>query len=295
MNVSIGLPMFDLANVKTLHMEITSNCNAACSQCNRYRNDQLNPNLIINDLSLADIQRKLSIDFVKQLDKMFMCGNHGDPAAGKETLAVYDWFRQLNDDITLGMNTNGGLKTKIWWSQLAQLINRERDYVVFSIDGLEDINHIYRRNVDWQRLMENVKSFINAGGRAHWDMLIFKHNEHQVPIARQLANDLGFVNFQSKVSRRFDMIPIDYLEPPINYKPAYHETSDNIECIALKDKSIYMDSKGDLIPCCWLGIDVVNNNTHYDVQGFVPTKDNSTCLKTCGTTDKSKYEKQWLD
>ena len=286
--------MFDLANVKTLHLEITSNCNAACPQCDRYRLDNLNPNLIVNDLNLTDIQNKLTTDFVKQLNKMFMCGNHGDPAAGKDTLEVYKWFRQVNPKITLGMNTNGGLKTKQWWNQLARLINRERDYVVFSIDGLADTNHIYRRNVEWQRLMENVQSFINAGGRAQWDMLIFRHNEHQVPEARQLATDLGFVSFNCKVSRRFDMTPVDYLEPPVNYKAAYHESSDNIECIALKDKSIYMDSRGDLIPCCWLGIDVVNNKSQYAVQGFVPTKDNATCLKTCGTADKSKYEKQWI-
>jgi Radical SAM superfamily len=286
--------MFNLNNVKTLHLEITSNCNAACPQCNRFRDGNLHPNLTLADLRLVDIQHKLSIDFVKQLDKMFMCGNHGDPAAGKETLEVYTWFRQINPKITLGMNTNGGLKTKQWWNQLAQLINRERDYVVFSIDGLEDTNHIYRRNVDWQRLMENAKSFINAGGRAQWDMLIFRHNEHQVVDARQLATDLGFVSFNCKVSRRFDMTPIDYLDPPINYRAAYHEPSDNIECIALKDKSIYMDSRGDLIPCCWLGIDAVNNKSYYELQGFVPTKDNATCLKTCGTNNKSKYEKQWI-
>jgi MoaA/NifB/PqqE/SkfB family radical SAM enzyme len=286
--------MIDLANVKTLHLEITSNCNAACPQCDRYRLDNINPNLIINDLSLSDIQSKLSVDFVKQLDKMFMCGNHGDPAAGKDTLEVYKWFRQVNPKIILGMNTNGGIKTKQWWNQLAQVINKERDYVVFSIDGLEDTNHIYRRNVNWQRLMENVKAFINAGGRAHWDMLIFRHNEHQVPEARQLAADLGFVNFQCKVSRRFDMIPVDYLEPPVNYQAAYHESSNNIECIALRERSVYMDSRSQLLPCCWLGVDTVNTNNRYEVQGFIPTANNATCVKTCGTNNKSKYEKQWI-
>jgi MoaA/NifB/PqqE/SkfB family radical SAM enzyme len=103
--------MFNLNNVKTLHLEITSNCNAACPQCNRFRDSNLHPNLTLADLRLVDIQHKLSIDFVKQLDKMFMCGNHGDPAAGKETLEVYTWFRQINPKITLGMNTNGGLNT----------------------------------------------------------------------------------------------------------------------------------------------------------------------------------------
>jgi len=33
---------------------------------------------------------------LRNLDKMVMCGNYGDPAAGKHTLGILSYFRGLN-------------------------------------------------------------------------------------------------------------------------------------------------------------------------------------------------------
>lgn len=285
--------MFDLSRVKVLHLEITSHCNAACPMCKRFEGDDISPNLVLSDLSVDDMIRILPEGFVKQLDKMFMCGNHGDPAAGKHTLEVYKWFRDLNPNITLGMNTNGAIKTTSWWERLGSMLNRERDYVIFSIDGMADTNHIYRRNVSWTKLMENAAAFIAAGGRAHWEMLVFEHNEHQVSAAEELAQSMGFKFFRTKISKRFSTNPIPYLSPPKNFSSNFHDSSEDIDCIALREKSIYLDSQGKLSPCCWLGLDAVHKHKSYEVQGFVPSKDNATCLRTCGIKEKSNFEKQW--
>ena len=40
--------------------------------------------------------------------------------------------------------------------------------------------------------------FIEAGGVAYWDMLVFKHNEHQIEEVRQLAKNMGFKNVRIK-------------------------------------------------------------------------------------------------
>lgn len=291
--------MFDdayLDTVKILHMEITSLCNAACPQCSRFVGKDLNPDIDLSELSLSDIQGKLSTAFVKNLDKMFMCGNYGDPAASRHTLDVYRWFRQVNPDITLGMNTNGSIKTESWWQQLGKILNRQRDYVVFSLDGLADTNHIYRRNVNWQRVMANVKSFIAAGGRAHWDMLIFRHNEHQVEQARQLAADMGFAEFRCKVSRRFGSIPVEYLQPPVKYQPDFHSTDDitEISCSAYNERSVYMDYKGNILPCCWIGSSV-NKATPAWPWPFKPDVSVPVCKRTCGVQGQSNYNKQWIN
>jgi sulfatase maturation enzyme AslB (radical SAM superfamily) len=101
------------------------------------------------------------------------------------------------------MNTNGGLQTTFWWYELAKIMNQPRDYVVFSIDGLESTNATYRQNVVWNKIMSNTRSFIEAGGSAHWDMLVYRHNEHQVDEARRLSSELGFANFNLKLTGRF--------------------------------------------------------------------------------------------
>jgi hypothetical protein len=51
--------------------------------------------------------------------------------------------------------------------------------------------------------MSNAQAFINAGGRARWDYIVFAHNEHQVEEAEALANKMGFEKFQYKKSARF--------------------------------------------------------------------------------------------
>jgi hypothetical protein len=58
-------------------------------------------------------------------------------------------------EITLGMNTNGAVQSTFFWHALGRLFNKPKDFCVFSIDGLEDTNPVYRKNVDWKKLMSN--------------------------------------------------------------------------------------------------------------------------------------------
>ena len=60
-----------------------------------------------------------------------------------ETLDIFKYLKQVNPDINIGMITNGGARSVDFWKTLAEL----KVNVTFSIDGLEDTNHLYRRNV----------------------------------------------------------------------------------------------------------------------------------------------------
>jgi MoaA/NifB/PqqE/SkfB family radical SAM enzyme len=133
---------------------------------------------------------------------MYMCGNYGDPIAARDTLEVFDYFRQHNSKMSLNMYTNGSAKKPDWWKNLAKVLGKN-SYVVFSIDGLEDTNHLYRQNTVWSKIMENAQAFIDAGGNARWDYIVFAHNEHQVEQAEELSKKMGFEKFQYKKSARF--------------------------------------------------------------------------------------------
>lgn len=276
---------------KVLHLEPTDACNLACPLCAR-ETDPLFNKTNINHLTVEQLKNVVSEDTIKNLDKMFMCGNYGDPAAGKHTIELYDYFRSINPTITLGMNTNGGLKTAQWWSKLASILNQPRDYVVFSIDGLEDTNHIYRKNSSWSTIIRNARAFIDAGGSAHWDMLVYKHNEHQVDSCEQLAKDLGFKWFRAKVSKR----PLaDNLEYPINWNKV-NPTVGSIRCHALQEQSIYINATGIITPCCWLG--ARQNNFINDISQVQPTWDtdtpNEVCKATCSSIENvTNFKSQW--
>jgi hypothetical protein len=243
-------------------------------------------------LDMDKILKVFDADRIAVLHKMFMCGNYGDPAAGKYTLDIYQEFRKLNPNIVLGMNTNGGLQNTFWWHKLGQIFNQRHDYVVFSIDGLESTNSTYRVNVNWTKLMANAEAFISAGGSAHWDMLIYRHNQDQVDACEQLARDMGFKWFRTKISNRGFT---DRFQQPIGWQsPKVQSTK--ISCHALNEQSVYIDAQGRASPCCWLGSRQQDFVTDFEsVQlSWTSTQPNIVCVDACGTTDKStKFTDQW--
>ena len=46
----------------------------------------------------------------------------------------------------LSMNTNAGAREETWWAELARVFGR-KGAVIFSVDGLEDTNRLYRQGV----------------------------------------------------------------------------------------------------------------------------------------------------
>lgn len=296
------LKQFKSVPVKVLHLEPTTVCNAACPQCNRENPEFYQADQHESQLTLEQCQQMFDVDFIRGLDKMFMCGNFGEPAAADHTLEIYKYFRSVNPTITLGMNTNGSVRNTQWWQQLAEIFNQPLDYVVFSIDGLEDTNSIYRKNTVWNRLIANAKSYIAAGGSAHWDMLIFEHNQHQVQQCQELARDLGFSWFRAKVSKRFDSAPVQWLKPPQGYSLPNVVDSGAISCHAVNEQSIYVAANGHVMPCCWFGAEAFTLDSQAKslledwsvLQSSWSKNPHRICRATCTQdTVGTSFSKQW--
>lgn len=289
MDLPVTTPMLNNRKIKVLHVEPTDVCQAACALCARETDAKFDKNMH-HHLTFDQIVSVLDKDQITNLDKMFMCGNYGDPAAGQHTLEIFQEFRKINPGITLGMNSNGALQNINWWQRLASILNQPKDYVVFSIDGLEDTNHIYRRNVSWKKLINNACAFIQAGGSAHWDMLVYRHNEHQVNDAIELARSLGFSWFRSKVSKRPLASGLAY---PINWTRPTVSTG-SINCIAITDQSVYIDCRGHLHPCCWQDRISSSKDIH-DLQASWHTQTpNLICKNTCNSSNQTNnFNNQW--
>jgi len=185
----------------------------------------------------------------------------------------------------LSMNTNAGAKDEKWWAELAKVFGR-MGTVIFNVDGLSDTNHIYRQNVVWNNIERNMKAFIAAGGRARWDFLIFKHNEHQVEEAEALAAKWGVERFQKKKSGRFiintgtqtktehqaqnrkqektaviaepkktenknlALLKTKEIEKSYGSMKDYYDKC-GIKCKVAEEKNIFITAEGLLMPCCW--------------------------------------------
>lgn len=273
--------MYKYKEIKTVHLEITEKCQSGCALCGRYdKNGKVNSNLKMSELTLADCKIIFPKSFIKQLDRMYMCGNFGDPIIASDTLEVFEYFRYSNTSMGLNMHTNGGARNSQWWKDLASLFYTSDSYTTFSIDGLQDTNHIYRRGVVWDNIINAASSYIQAGGNAVWSFIVFKHNEHQVEEARKLSEKMGFKRFVVKKSSRFTAYrKYDYLQPPSN--PLYLNLNLNINnqindrygsydnfldqtgvsCKVKKEKSLYVSAEGLIFPCCWTAGNMFDNKT----------------------------------
>lgn len=270
--------MYRYEDLREVHLELTTRCNAACPQCPRnLSGGAVNPGLPLVELGLDDVKRIFPSELVRRLRKLYACGNYGDPMVAKDALAIFEHLRSENAAMELGMFTNGSGRTASFWRSLAKVVT----YVRFSIDGLEDTNHLYRRGTEWSRIMASVEAFIGAGGRAEWDFIVFKHNEHQIDQAQALARELGFKRFFVKKTSRFFAsgsvsakqvrertgAPAYVLREPENpdlKNPAVvrlaqvaefatYQAETEITCKAAAHRRIYVSAEGHVFPCCWIG------------------------------------------
>lgn len=195
--------MYEVENVKRLHIELSSRCNASCPACSRnYSGGPVADDLELTELSLADIKRMVPVEIAKNLIGINFCGNVGDPGMAPDLIPILEYFREHSPKIVQQIRTNGGMRNEKFWTALGEFYKKQlpakdnhlfsKAGVVFSVDGLEDTNHIYRRGVIWEKLYRNMKAYSATGAFAVWEWLLFEHNEHQVEEARALAKELGF-------------------------------------------------------------------------------------------------------
>lgn len=194
---------FKYENIKGLHLELTTKCNAMCPMCNRNFRGRVRKKLPIIELSLDDIKKILNPDFIKQLELISICGVYGDPICNKYLKSILNYLYECNCNIDIDVYTNGDLYDNDWWENLAITHKNHNFTVIFGIDGIGEIHSLHRCNTNYDKIISHAISFINNGGKAKWDYIVFKHNEHQVEEAREISKKLGFQEFQIKKTSRF--------------------------------------------------------------------------------------------
>lgn len=291
--------------MKWLHVEASSYCNARCPLCPRslygYKVEGVWP-----EVHLTVDKFRECLEKFPQREYVYFNGHLGDPMMNPKIteLAVLTKCRT-------SVTTNGSIGTKDTWQTLARLGIE----VTFSIDGLEDTNHLYRQDVKWKNIMERARWFIDTGGHAIWKWIPFKHNIHQLEETKQLAKDLGFEDFQVQDHGRsygpaLDrdgnithwILPKDGSLKPEKYDVSagierYRQTHQNfdakgklfqINCEHLRYKDTYINAKGEIAPCCYHGYEMpgrplVRVEDHHKLRKtWNTTNCNPVCAMTCG-------------
>jgi MoaA/NifB/PqqE/SkfB family radical SAM enzyme len=268
--------MIAFKDIRDVHLEISSLCNASCPWCPRtFWGYPFNGGYPEVNLSFEQAQKIFQPDFLTQLTSLRINGNFGDIVMNPDGPEIVEYFFSVNPNLKLVISTNGGARDRKFWTRLA----KTPATIAFCIDGLEDTHHLYRQNTSYETVIKNAKTVIEAGGNATWKMIQFDHNQHQVDACRELSQTIGFKKFE-KINDGRNTAPVfnnrgelthvlgNYVGEK-RFEVLYHSRitdqvllediipgktpAKSITCIAKKSKSIYIAANGEVSPCCWTG------------------------------------------
>jgi len=267
---------FDYTEIENIHVEITNFCNAACPKCPRNDNEFIDVETKVNKhyesidthhLDIEIFKKNINLEYTPHLKGIHFCGCFGDAIAHPQLLDFITYLTIDFPNIECRISTNGGLRNEDFWIKLADLLNKlKKGYVVFAIDGLEDTNHLYRKNVNWKKLENNFRAFIKNNGQAGWQFIFFEHNYHQLKEVEKRAADEGFKGVITLSSMREDYknLPKKHKHPKFTkefkdvekisnvnaeYKFLDNESKLIVECDSFKRKNIFIKADGTIWPC----------------------------------------------
>ena len=277
--------MQPVKDIRTLHLELTDKCQAQCPMCARNFHGGATRSFIRNgDISLDVFKAWFPPSFLSQLDNVYSCGNYGDPAFVRDCLEIFGYIRECNPTVRLAIHTNGGMRSTEWWAKLANVLGTQSNSeVVFAVDGFAGKHELYRRNTKFEKVIENMVAYVQAGGTAKVDSLVFEHNEHETKELETYLYDRGVsqVNFVS-TKRFYEMseFEVQNLDGSHAYSikpaqlPEFKQTPNkeidklldndfrrNVAAQSVIDpqceteQGIYVDPYGNIFPCCWIGGD----------------------------------------
>ena len=302
--------------IQSFNIEGTNWCYLKCSACDRtIRKDHVKKR---NDLSYSIFERFITNDLVDvDLKKVAFnfCGIYGDNLYHPEILDIFKLIKSKGSRISL--ETNGSYKTADFWNELKTILT-PYDTVTFSVDGLEDTNHLYRKGSSWKHIIEAMEICGDSNIDTEWKYIVFKQNQHQIETAKQLAKKLKINTFLLRYSGRF--LKDDPLLPDPEYIGLQQKHWDAVKKSKLQDnldqditilprcttgKNIGITNEGLVLPCLtfhsisnlWIEknkerlslknrsfLDIVNDSVWYELKELwkQPSKSPFICSKYCG-------------
>lgn len=234
-----------------LHIELTNRCVLECPACPRTEWKKLLGRPVEKkDLDIDAFEKFLDCPGGRNIDHFLICGDYGDAIYYPH---LFDFLKRFRNGRYYTLYTNGSRRDRKFWETLACILT-EKDTVIFSIDGLEHNNHIYRRNSDWDSIMTGIDVIAQSPANLIWKTIVFSYNCDELNDIKVFAENKGAI-FQAEKTHRYGD---DSLRPPdtlVELNHVFQDTfvQDNtieIDPACTRERTLTCD--GYLFPCDWI-------------------------------------------
>jgi MoaA/NifB/PqqE/SkfB family radical SAM enzyme len=202
-----------------------------------------------SDLSIDAFEKFIDCDAGHAIETLFLCGDYGDCIYYPDLFNFIKRFRHKKFDL----RTNGSHRTEEFWSKLAELVTKD-DKIVFGIDGLEETNHLYRKNAKWSSIMTAIDIMVKSPAQVQWQTIAFSFNQHMLSDIKTFAESKGAKFFALKTHRYGD----DSLKPEstlVETNFEWNDTFSNNDPVIIEprcDEAKIVTSTGHFLPCDWI-------------------------------------------
>ncbi len=216
-------------------------------------------------LSFVDFKR--IIDEIGKDLLLIRLYNWGEPLLNKELIKMVDYANK--NKIAVKISTN--LSLPVTDDQAEALINANLQKIYISCDGASSSTYpIYHIDGDFDRVMSNMKLLVKkkkeSGNRyteLKWLFHVFRHNEHEIEIAKKMAKDIGikliinkirtdmgkeiFETAEKSLERDSEWLPINHEYNTFNMTEK--KTKKKFNCHLLWTETV-INWEGSVLPCC---------------------------------------------
>lgn len=151
------------------------------------------------------------------------------------------------------VTTNGSLLTK---ELSRKIISSKLDYLILSIDGASNESYQkYRIGGSFDAVVNNLKYLISLKRELksstpfiEWQFIVFKHNEHELLLAKRLAKEIGVDNIVFMPAYTEDL---SYDSSDEKYHlPKLSPLTKRYDCKHLWS-TLAFHWNGNVVPCCY--------------------------------------------
>ncbi len=245
-----------------ISIETGNICNLKCPLCPTGRRDGDVSRGFMNFESYKRIIDELQNDLL--LVRLY---NWGEPLLNKNLLPMIRYAHDLGMGVTISTNLN-----ILDRDTAHQLMDAGLQKMFVSCDGISDETYdVYHVGGDYTTVMDNIRMLIDEKNRLPgcdtriiWLFHVFRHNEHEVDRAREMAREMGisirinkmrtdmgkeiFETAEKAIERDRDWIPEDprYCAFDLDKKEAKQKK----DFCSLPWKETVINWDGTVLPCC---------------------------------------------